>query len=300
MKGKYIITLSMLICGISPDVLCAQLISAERAFGTNGLFSDRAHNNQPKPVDQAIEIEKSRIDSKAIQTMMDSGEYALALERAHDELNHDFGEEKCKQILACSSAILALQKQKIRYTYLSEFDLRDMNEERAERDAKILPSKEEVGKIMDLYDRQKRVLKQFEKQLETTYKDSPLAWKKKNLDLVRKQISELKESRDTFLSYNVVSLYLYEAHRLCYIARGFWNDDEEGIRHAAEVMARGAHKEWLSQSNKYVRWQYRVVLQYLKENCSESEWEQILLDTTLTDSIDDSKPIGIDVWWDMD
>ena len=62
-------------------------------------------------------------------------------------------------------------------------------------------------------------------------------------------------------------------------------------------LAKGVHKEWLMQSDVDVRIEFGVVYQSIKEELSDAEMEYLKVLTTLTSSLDPSKPMGADLWW---
>lgn len=62
-------------------------------------------------------------------------------------------------------------------------------------------------------------------------------------------------------------------------------------------LAKGVHKEWLMQSDVDVRIEFGVVYQSIKEQLSDAEMEYLKVLTTLTSSLDPSKPMGADLWW---
>lgn len=243
-----------------------------------------------------IAIQTERIASNAIQELLRHQRFDLALERALDEVSANFTEENGWQLMRCNRAITDEMVKRTPIRNLTLFDVDNMDDEKAKRDEIVLPTKQQVEKDIKVFEAQKKVLSHFAEQLNRSVKDSPLDWKMKLLESVEANLINIANIRGQYISYNVISPHLYEAHRIAYIARGFWNDDEVELRRAAEVAAKGCHKTWLLQSTPLTRWQFRMVMQYLRANLSETEWEMIKADTTLVDSLDESKARGPISW----
>lgn len=121
--------------------------------------------------------------------------------------------------------------------------------------------------------------------------------------------ARLKASRTRYLSYEVVSPYLYEAH--CHLFAGIsadWrvsslNQKYPGAvevykRKGVKLLAKACHKEWLYSCSQDVRDQFLEIWKFLKRNLSEKEYEEYKVITTLSDSIDPSKVLGADAWWE--
>ena len=118
----------------------------------------------------------------------------------------------------------------------------------------------------------------------------------------------IKEKRTHFLSYEVVSPYLYEAH--CYLFAGISDsirassfnrmysaEVEEYKREGIKLLAKACHKDWLYSCAQDVRDQFLEVQKFMKENVGDEEMEEFKVVMTLSDCNDPSKPRGADAWW---
>ena len=129
---------------------------------------------------------------------------------------------------------------------------------------------------------------------------------KQKLDSIKQR---LKNNRTRFLSYEVVSPYLYQAHchmfagtdadaRISSVNRRFKDEEIKGYRtEGVKLLAKACHKEWLYSCSQDVREQFIEVQQYMKENVQEREYEEYKVIQTLTDCIEPSKVRGADAWW---
>ena len=129
---------------------------------------------------------------------------------------------------------------------------------------------------------------------------------------VRKSLSSikarLKANRTRFLSYEVVSPYLYEAH--CHLFAGIsddWRVSSFNHEYPKEVkdyrmkgvklLAKACHKEWLYMCSEDVRDQFLEIQQFMKKNVQKEEYEEYKVITTLSDCNDPNKVRGADAWW---
>lgn len=129
---------------------------------------------------------------------------------------------------------------------------------------------------------------------------------------VRKSLSSikarLKANRTRFLSYEVVSPYLYEAH--CHLFAGIsddWRISSFNQKFPKEVkdfrmkgvklLAKACHQEWLYSCEQDVRDQFLEIQQFMKRNVAKGEYEEYKIIQTLTDCNDPSKVRGANSWW---
>ena len=129
---------------------------------------------------------------------------------------------------------------------------------------------------------------------------------------IRRRLNNIKESlkrnRTRYLSYEVVSPYLYEAHANLFVgiadswrASSFnkanpWLVEKcktEGIK----LLAKSCHQKWLYSCSEDVRDQFVEIQKYLKNNAGECELEEYKIIMTMSDCNDPSKLRGADSWW---
>lgn len=117
---------------------------------------------------------------------------------------------------------------------------------------------------------------------------------------VRAQKDRLKKDRTDYLSYTVISPCLWEAARKIYLADSDYlalkGKDKVLLDHAVVVLAYACHKQWLFQSSQDVRAQFVEVQRMLKQVASRAEMEDYSVLTTLSDTLDPTKPRGADAW----
>lgn len=160
-----------------------------------------------------------------------------------------------------------------------------------------LPDEREVAKYIEGYDAIRDACLLLEKMLGSIVKKEPNESNMNYLYRTRSLIQQLKEDRTSYLSYNVISPHLCEAHRMAYNAKPYiGNTEEKEIQEAAKIVARGLHKDWIYQSSDRVRDQYIDVIKYLKNSVSGDVWEEILAVTTLSDSLSPDKKRGGEAW----
>lgn len=160
-----------------------------------------------------------------------------------------------------------------------------------------LPDEREVAKYIEGYDAIRDACLLLERMLESIVKEEPNDSNMNYLDRTRSLIQQLKEDRTSYLSYNVISPHLCEAHRMAYNAKPYiGNTDEKEIREAAKIVARGLHKDWLDQSSPRVREIYMDVIKYLKDCVDTDVWEEIKAVTSLSDSLAPDKKRGGEAW----
>ena len=128
---------------------------------------------------------------------------------------------------------------------------------------------------------------------------------KKKLSSIKKNI---KANRTRFLSYEVVSPYLYEAH--CHLFAGISDSAKvssfnqkcpERVKEyrmkGIKLLANACHNEWLYSCSQDVRDQFIEIQKFMKWNVSEKEYEEFKIITTLSDCNDPNKVRGADAWW---
>lgn len=256
------------------------------------------------------------------KTLAKRGEYKLAFEKARAAIEEEFSYELVDDFIQFSydvlqkvkvevkikeQPILFLPKHKKRrefnYNWKRALLLGDLTSgidiitHEEEQKTVTLPDEREVAKYIEGYDAIRDACLLLERMLESIVKKEPNDSNMKCLDRTRSLIQQLKEDRTSYLSYNVISSHLCEAHRKAYNAEPYiGNTDEKEIREAAKIVARGLHKDWLDQSSPRVRDQYMDVIKYLKNCVSSDVWEEIKTVTTLSDSLAPDKKRGGEAW----
>ena len=118
----------------------------------------------------------------------------------------------------------------------------------------------------------------------------------------------LKEIRTRYLSYEVVSPYLYEAHahlfagisdswRVSSFNRMYPELVEKYKIEGVKLLAKSCHQQWLYSCSEDVRDQFVEVQKFMKENIGECEMKEYKVVMTLSDCNDPSKVRGADSWW---
>ena len=173
-----------------------------------------------------------------------------------------------------------------------------------------LLSADEAQKELARFDAVKSVVEKLSKVV-----DSRCKIESDDLDhyiAVRKSLSSikarLKASRTRYLSYEVVSPYLYEAH--CHLFAGIsddWRVSSFDKKYPEEVkdyrmkgvklLAKACHKEWLYSCSEDVRDQFLEIQQFIKRNVAKEEYEEYKTIMTVDDCNDPSKVRGADYWW---
>lgn len=128
---------------------------------------------------------------------------------------------------------------------------------------------------------------------------------KKSINLIK---GCLKTKRTRFLSYEVVSPYIFEAHGSLFV--GFsdsWRASslnkaypelvEEHKIKGIKLLAKSCHQQWLYSCSEDVRDQFVEVQKFMKENIGECEMKEYKVVMTLSDCNDPSKVRGADAWW---
>lgn len=166
-----------------------------------------------------------------------------------------------------------------------------------------LLGKDKILSVLEGYDSIKIVVMCVEKQCKAAIKNNSSDFEEimQILNDARRIKKELKRDRNAFLSYNVVSPYLFETERLFFLADSDYfalhGRDKETLDKAVSILATACHKEWLFQVNEDVRQQFIHVQTMLKQLAKKVELEDYKVVTTLSDSNDPSKARGADRWW---
>lgn len=121
------------------------------------------------------------------------------------------------------------------------------------------------------------------------------------LNSVGEQEKQLKADRTAYLSFTVISPYLWEACRQIFLADSDYLAlevrDKEILDKAVVFLAKSCNNEWINQADIIVRKQFVDTLRALKEVASKTEIEEYKVVTSLEDCLDPSKPRGADLWW---
>lgn len=159
----------------------------------------------------------------------------------------------------------------------------------------------------------KKKIAQYD-MLKKSQKKLKLEWRKylksvsnkKELDdyiEILKKLNNFKKKiitrRTNYISYSVVSPYLADAQRNIELSNidEIIGHNEEYLRKAAKLMAKGAYNNILLQANEDVREQFYKVYQKLKETAGDKELEDLKVLQTLMDSSSKAKKTGADLWW---
>lgn len=167
----------------------------------------------------------------------------------------------------------------------------------------FLLSIEQSQQILNTYDSIKLIIMSLEKNCKTEIKKNSEKFDSllKILKEIRTLKKRLKNDRTTFLSYNVISPYLWEAERQIFLADSDYLalqiKNKETLDNAVMVLSKACHKEWLYQASEDVRMQFIGTQKALKQVASKTELEDYKVVTTLSDSIDSSKKRGADAWF---
>lgn len=251
--------------------------------------------------DGSIELLDRTIGLNPCKCLVEQGRYDLAFQKAGEIMSERFSLEISEEFIAFAfNVICQLEEKVIHKQNATIFNLPSFGffrEEKARKKAIPLPGKKEVSENVKAFDSIRDTCVTLQKLLETSVKNSPDPQKNlRQLSSIEKVIDYLVEVRTSYISYEVVSPHLYEAHRIAFIARGVLNDNEEELFRAARLVASGLHHEWLNESEESVQLQFVDVMNYLKENLSDSEWDRLKVETSLVPSLDESKSRGRKAW----
>ena len=237
--------------------------------------------------------------------LVEQGRYDLAFQKAEEVIGEQFSLELSEEFMAFAFEVICqLEKKTItkksptifvkppRYIFWVN------RNEKARKMAIMLPDKKEVSENVKAFDSIKFACLALKKLLETSVKNSASKNNLQRLNSIEKVIDYLAEVRTSYISYDVVSPHLYEAHRIAFIAKGIKGIGavEEELFRAGRLVASGVHHEWLEEVEESVRSQFSEVMRYIKEILNKEEWEHLLVETSLIDSLDPSKPRGKKAW----
>ena len=236
--------------------------------------------------------------------LVKQGRYDLAFQKAGEIMGEQFSLKISEEFISFAfDTICQLEKKAIHKKSATIFNpppigfLGISRNEEARNMAINLPDKKKVLENVKAFDSIRETCVTLQKLLETSVKNSPDPQKNlRQLASIEKVIDYLVEVRTSYISYDVVSPHLYEAHRIAFIARGFFNDNEDELFRAARLLASGMHKDWIYETEESVQLQFAEVMDYLKANLSDSEWNRLLVETTLVPSLDESKSRGGKAW----
>ena len=277
--------------GLLPLVLSASLVFSQETT--------------PKTVtDGSPELLERTIGLNPCRYLVQQERYDLAFQKAREVISEQFSLELSKEFIdfACD-IIYQLEKKTLHRKNATIFDPPSIGffgigrNEKARKMAIELPDKKEVAKYIKAFDSIRDACLALQQLLQASVKNNPDPDNNvKQLDAIEEVIQYLGDVRTYYVSYNVVSPHLYEAHRIAFIARGFFNDVEDELYRAARLVASGMHHDWIYESTDSVHLQYSEVIDYIKANLSPAQWERVLIETTLIDSPDPSKPRGKKAW----
>lgn len=257
--------------------------------------------NTPAIIDAIIN--KTSLDN--FKKLIEKGRYDLAFQQASSILEEYPTEKNVKDFIAITNNLIkSKRQQKITKKSITKFEAPsiwdlDGNEKAAKMGISLPESKEAVEDIRNTcltFNAIRDSLNTLKSIMMEKTKDDPNSWQEKTLDPIDATRQSLDLIRKDYISYCIVSPYLYEAHRRAFLARGLINDDEHKVFEAGKLIAKGMHKDWLYEVHESVQDQYITVIRYLKNILSEGEWNELLTITTLTESLDPSKNRNSQKW----
>lgn len=268
------------------------------------------------PLADAIEAVRNTEPWTAVETLKEEGDLDLACERARLILESDYSAQNAERLLQLSCYVSESMAAKVTrkgpvlfekpafwnkistlevvgtgllFTLAVPAAIADRDAERnkeAESMEIALPDEGCVNKNMEIFEAQKSALLHLLAKVKASRIDNPNSWNKDMKAKVEAELRRVVDIRRRYVSYMVVSPYLYETHRRAFIARGFYKDDDDRLCEAAKVMAKGLSLAWLYQSADSVKDQYIDVIEYLHANCEEVLWNKILGQTSIIKAID--------------
>lgn len=242
------------------------------------------------PLSEAKEAAKNTGPWDAVDALWNDGDLDLACTRCQRLLEDDYTMENAAKLLKFCKDVSASMEPKITRDGPILFEKPSVWSFSRNEDAKAmkiaLPDTKEVNKNMAIFDAQKAALQTLLAKVTESRLSNPNDWNKKMKAEAETELRRVANIRRRYVSYMVVSPYLYETHRKAFIARGFFDDSESGLRNAGKVMAKGLSLAWLYQCTDSVKDQYVEVIEYLKANCEEKLWDSILTQTSVIKAID--------------
>lgn len=241
---------------------------------------------------EATEAVKNTEPWIAVEKLKDDGDLDLACTSAQRLLENDYTLKNADKLLQFCRGVSDVMEPKITRNGPILFDPPSVWSFSRNAEAKAmkiaLPTAKEVNKNMAVFDAQKAALKALLAKVTESRISNPNDWNKKMKIDVESELRRVVNIRRRYVSYMVVSPYLYETHRKAFIARGFLDDSESGLRNAGKVMAKGLSLAWLYQCTDSVKDQYVEVIEYLKANCEEMLWNSILTQTSIIKAINET------------
>ncbi len=161
---------------------------------------------------------------------------------------------------------------------------------------------EKAKNIMSQYDIIKKSLMDLNMMMEAYIKSSSVDAFKASIPLIKKIKNlkqQVKQDRTNFISYAVVSPYLANADRLICIsnAENILGHNKSYLRDAAKTLANGAYEDILLESSQDVRDQFLDVYSALKATAGSTEFKDLKVLQTLSNSVSKDKKTGADLWW---
>lgn len=262
---------------------CHLVIASVIGFTLFGIAGSTCANPLLEAGDSTVVME-ANAHEKTVSRLIAEKEYRLAFEMEVEVLAAEFDEQKCNAALLRIREVYAVVSAQV------------INNSMPAGSSRII-GKEEAQRVMREFDDLKYVVQSLEAILSQAVKTTLTDKNLQMLKELRALKDAIKQRRTQYLSYDVVAPYVLETARLVEEACGFWNDNEDDIIAAGLYLQRGVHGEWLKQSNQDVRMKFAEVIKSIKSELSESEFEELKILSSLSDSADPSKGGGADLWW---
>ena len=282
---------------------------------------------------------KSKMDSDLvtkINNLENMGEYKLAIKSLYAALDDNLKIENVnylnnlilsrleylntKHYYLCRHSFMIIDSTVERLAYIryihkkgGTYSGREQTSEKGSRDnpSKIekinieLVDSKEAEKVMEEYDLLASVIVALINKLEKHITNSPgLA---NNLSIYveskrnsEKLLNQIKAERTRYLSYTIISPYLFESNRLLFFAD--WSlstlepKNKDKLDKAVKMLATACHKNWLMESTQKTRDQFIAVQRELKSIAGTAEMEEYKVITTLSDTLDQTHPTGANAW----
>lgn len=115
-----------------------------------------------------------------------------------------------------------------------------------------------------------------------------------------KLLNQIKAERTRYLSYTIISPYLFESNRLLFFADRSLSTlepkNKDKLDKAVKMLATACHKNWLMESTQKTREQFIAVQRELKSIAGTAEMEEYKVITTLSDTLDSTHATGANAW----
>lgn len=192
---------------------------------------------------------------------------------------------------------IAISYHRIKYATLKE-------KSEAEKKSLRLVSEKDCSATLENYDILKESIEGMMDLLKARIKEAPSEERRPYIGML-KQAREHKDmvklARTNYLSYSVISPYLWVAARHLFLANSditiAKSKNKDDLNIAVEHLSKACHKEFLYQADESVRRQFLDIYKLLKDIASKEELEDYKMQTTLLDSFDPSKARGADAWF---